>query len=470
MAAPETSTAPLHPADIEKLRPGPADYEVADGAAPGLRLRVTRLGKNGKGGGAKVFRWYATSVGRVITIGHFSAKPRPGCLTLAQARERLERLKHAHAAGRLDEAVAELKAIRPKPEPAPKPVPEGVVTVREIGEKFLAHLDGERKRPEQARDIFKRDVYPEIGALALAAVTSKDVRRVVERVVARGSPVAAKRTLALVRQFFRWCVHRDDLDASPAEKFQGKDAAKALGAKESVPSDRVLSTEEIPLFWKAVDSSTMTPTIRAAVKLLLLVGVRSQELRLAEWTRVDFDEGRPEKEQKPTVVIPPEHMKMTLERAANAKPWTVPLGPTAVGLLKELQAFAKSVRSPFVLASLTNPGSPLSEKAIVAAVAKLFEETGTKPPVLKLPGGPVTPHDLRRSVRYHARQTLRVPFDVSEKLLGHSLGKIAQTYDPGDLLDERREAILAWDLFVSRLVAGEGATVVPIRKRKGVRS
>ena len=117
------------------------------------------------------------------------------------------------------------------------------------------------------------------------------------------------------------------------------------------------------------------------------------------------------------------------------------------------------------------------------AMAKLFDDADGKVPVVKLPGGPVTPHDFRRTLRTHARNTLRCPFDVSEKLLAHSLGKIANTYDVGDLLDERREALLAWDTFVTALLAGkseteakaaalsvrEGATVVAM-PAKAVRS
>ena len=41
---------------------------------PGLVLRVTP-------NGAKVFRWRLRSLGKMITIGRFSAKPQEGCVT-----------------------------------------------------------------------------------------------------------------------------------------------------------------------------------------------------------------------------------------------------------------------------------------------------------------------------------------------------------------------------------------------------
>src|ERR1700677_1945208 len=101
-----TGTPPLTAKLIESARAAEADYELRDSAAPGLCLRVSPKG-------AKVFRWYLTSLKRVITIGRWAKTPTPQHVTLAEARSWLERLKEAYATGRLDEVVAELQALRP---------------------------------------------------------------------------------------------------------------------------------------------------------------------------------------------------------------------------------------------------------------------------------------------------------------------------------------------------------------------
>jgi integrase len=472
MATAKRTTPPsgLSPKFLDGLRPAAKAYEVGDrGEHKGLRASVTQHG-------AISFVWYVESGGRrrKITIGRYPET------SLADARVELRKLKDAHRAGKLPALLAAREQAAKEP-PASEP---GTLTVRVAGEKFLASLD--RRRPEQAEGMFTRDLFPVLGDYPVAVVTTKDVRRVIERIVKRGSPVAAKRTDALVRMFFQWCVDRADLDVNPAEKFK----AKALGAKDADESKRYLSAVEIPILWNALaTATTMTPTVRAGLKLLMLTGLRSQELRLATWDRVNFDDvnadgtEKPESERRPTLTVPPEHMKMKKEQEKDAEPWIVPLGPTAVALLRELHGFAKSISSNAVLASFANAGAPLSEKALVAAMAKLFDDADGRVPAVKLPGGPVTPHDFRRTLRTHARNTLRCPFDVSEKLLAHSLGKIANTYDVGDLLDERREALLAWDTFVTALLAGkseteakaaalsvrEGATVVAM-PAKAVRS
>ena len=65
-------------------------------------------------------------------------------------------------------------------------------------------------------------------------------------------------------------------------------------------------------------------------------------------------------------------------------------------------------------------------------------------PTVKLPGGAVSPHDLRRTMRTHLGK-LRIPPHITERCLNHSLGRIVQTYDLHDYIEERREALERWD-------------------------
>ena len=461
MVAPEISTAPpLTPTSIEKLAPG----EYRDGAAPGLRLRVTPQG-------TRVFRWFATINGKRtwITIGRWSKKSKPGHVTLAEAHLRLQHMKEASDAGRLAAVLAERK-------PAPKPVPaDGPLTVRAAVDDFLASLD--LKRPEQPRRIFDVDVLPLIGDLPVALVKSEDVRRVVKAKVDDGSPVMARHILALVKQFFDWAVDEDHIEASPAQRFRKK---KALGTRKSDASRRILSPDEVVALWRALDSfKGMTPTVKGALRLLLLLGVRSGELRQATWDAVDFDEvmpdgkPKPESDRRPTLTVPPEHQKLTRDRERTAKPWVVPLPPTAVEILRKLRGVAESIDSRHVLASLAGDGEPISEKALNHAMRRLF--AGDKP-ALKFEGERPTPHDLRRTVRSHLEDTLAVPEAICERVLNHVRGGVVDTYSRGDFLDARRGALNAWDSFVSALVAGkaeaeakaaalslgDGATVVPM--------
>jgi integrase len=442
MAAEERtgSTPPLTPKLIEATPPRERDFELADPAAPGLRLRITP-----KGG--KTFRWYVTSLGRVITIGRWTAKPRPGFVTLGEARTWLERLKEAHRGGRLGEVLAELAATRP-PKSAKlreEPGSTTAVTVRAVADAFFAFLERERKRPEQGRRPLEYDILPAIGERQIATVTRQECRAIVEAVVARGSPVQAGVVLGVMKQFFRFAVDRGDLDASPAECFRNP---RALGVVKNM-SQRYLSADEIGAFWRALDTyKGITPTVRNGLRVLLLTGVRSGELLHATWEEVDL--------QAATWTIPVAHQKLTRERERTARPWTVPLAPTALRLFEELRALAASVGSLHVMASFHAAGGHISEKALNHAMRRLFVG---KHKILSFAGERPTPHDLRRTMRTHLGDTLGVPWHIAERCLNHAIGTITATYDVGDYVKERRAALEKWDAYLGRLVAPEQSKV-----------
>jgi integrase len=441
MAAATSSTFPALTAKaIEHAPPG----ELRDGAAPGLCIRVSPTG-------ARVFRWYVTSARRVITIGRWSRFARPGHVTLQEARVWLERLKAAHHESRLSEVEAELQLLRPTPARAPR-VEDAAVTVADVAADFLRFIERERKRPEQARRPIDCDILPALGDRPIRLVTAQDCRRVVEAVVARGAPTQAGVVLAILKQLFNFALERGDVDANPAERFRNP---RVLGVVQNV-CQRYLSAEEIAAFWRALDAYRgLSPTVRNGLKLLLLTGVRSGELLQAREADVDL--------KARTWTVPVAHQKLTRARERTARPFVVPLAPMAAGLFEELLGLARSVRSPFVMASFhpAADGGPIEEKALNHAMRRLFEG---KEPLLKFEGDRPTPHDLRRTLRSHVGESLGVPWHIAERLLNHSLGKIATTYDVGDYLAERRAALERWEEFVGRLVDPELANVVPLAR------
>jgi integrase len=91
---------------------------------------------------------------------------------------------------------------------------------------------------------------------------------------------------------------------------------------------------------------------------------------------------------------------------------------------------------------------------------------------VKLPGGPATPHDLRRtfaSVCEAAPEDGGLGLDerAIESCLSHTLGrsKIQGTYRTGKMVAQRRAALDAWADFVARQVglAPPPQNVIPLR-------
>ena len=443
-----TTTRPaLSPKSIEAAQPRDRDYELSDPGAPGLFLRVTKRGKDGRSGGAKVFRWYVNSIGRRITIGRWTRTSRGGAasgyVTLGEAHTCLERLKEAHRAGRLDEEVAKLCPARDVRSTA---VPSSL-TVGELAPDFFAYVERRRKRPEQARRPVERDILPAIGDRPVSSITTVDCRKIVESVVARGSRTQAGVVLGVLKQLFNFACRRGDIATNPTAPLV--DGGEALGVVKNTCA-RFLSPEEIGAFWKALDAyKGMTPTVRIGLRLLLLTGVRSGELLRAEWGEVDFDAA--------TWTIPVAHQKLTRRQEQRARPWVVPLSTTALALFQELQALAKSLRSPYVMASFHGAGEHLTEKSLIHAMRRLF--VGKDALLASFAEPRPTPHDLRRTMRTHLGDKLAVPFHVAERCLNHSLGKVADIYDRGDYVNERRDALEKWSAYVERLVAPQGSNV-----------
>jgi len=90
----------------------------------------------------------------------------------------------------------------------------------------------------------------------------------------------------------------------------------------------------------------------------------------------------------------------------------------------------------------------LTEKVLNRAMRRLFEN---EPPLLVLPKGRVTPHDLRRTARTIMGETLQIPPHVAERCLNHSLGRLVTIYDRGDYIDERRAALAKLDALLASM-------------------
>ena len=201
--------------------------------------------------------------------------------------------------------------------------------------------------------------------------------------------------------------------------------AKDIGGTEK-SRDRYLSIDEIKTLWKFLNSeqNQMALQTKNAIKIILLTGVRTAELRLATFNEFDFEQS--------LWTIPAEHSK-------TDSVMKIHLSPQIKSLLIELK---KASSSHYVLSGV-KANTPLTENALPRAIRRIEDR-------LDIPSW--TAHDLRRTFATQLGEVLHIEPVVIEKCLGHKMPRIMATYNKNEMLLQRKEALNQWAQFIENLL------------------
>jgi integrase len=264
-------------------------------------------------------------------------------------------------------------------------------TVSEAAHEFhTAVLQRDNKKPETPWSYFTRDVLPAFGSTPLPDVTRQDVSMMLQKIVARGSRVAANRTLTTTKYFFTWCVERGWINENPASLL----SRRSVGGKET-PRARTLTWDEIEqllhlIRFKLTEGPELGRTTWVMLYLALLTGQRISEV--LSFGRVEDG---------------------ALVGEGKTSPYRVPL-------LRPIRA---------VLKLLGDAPRPSRHNHIAAACGK-NELT-------------YTPHDLRRTFATRLSDMGVAPH-VIEKLLNHKMPGVMAVYNRADYWPERIAAMELW--------------------------
>ncbi len=84
-----------------------------------------------------------------------------------------------------------------------------------------------RKRSaDEDERILRKEVVPAWGRRKARDIKRRDIITLLDKIVDRGAPIQANRTLACVRRTFNWAIERDLLDASPVIRIKAPDMAR----------------------------------------------------------------------------------------------------------------------------------------------------------------------------------------------------------------------------------------------------
>lgn len=274
---------------------------------------------------------------------------------------------------------------------------------------------------QETERIFNTDIHPKLGSKPIQDISKADVITLIDGIVDRGSHIMANRTLAHLKRFLNWCVERDIIDHSPADKLRKP--------SQEISRDRVLSHDEIHALWKGCHKDGYP--YGDMIKLLLVTGQRIGEVTNMTWDDVDLDNAR---------------WALPREKTKSNRSHIIPLPSLAIDVLDHAKQF-RHARSNLVFT--TNGKTPFSgfSKAKKRLDGYMRKKLGGQFEDWRH-------HDLRRTAASEMA-ALGVAPHIIERILNHSSGVIsgvAAVYNRYEYFDEMVDALEAWDLVLRDLI------------------
>ena len=284
-----------------------------------------------------------------------------------------------------------------------------------------AKLNHQRTGQSTERDL-RRDFGP-LLRLAAATVTPAMVAKIIDD-KSHTAPIMANRLHSYARPWFRWLTARGHCNDSPIAGIEKPANEKAR--------ERVLTDEEVVAIWTATDD--LGYPFGPLVKLLLLTGVRREEMAGMRRIEIDFDQM--------LWAVPAERSKT---RAAIR----IPLSGMAAEVLRAVPV----TDGPFLFTTTgTTPVSGFSRMK-----GKLDRVSGVSNWRF---------HDFRRTM-VTAMVDLGIDATTADRCLNHTgaatMSTVQRVYQRSDLLDQRRHAVEAWAHKLVEIIKGTAPTENVVR-------
>jgi integrase len=387
--------------EAEALRPdtGRAEYRTS---VRGLRLRVTSTN-------TREFLWYYSHPYRldengkrrrcVMSLGKYSKD-----FTWGSACDALEAAK---------EKVKEGLDPNPQPTEAIASVPE---TVSELCDRFYEmRILPVRAQPAPVAQLIRTHIKPAIGGVRLELVTQDHMLAPALTLYQSGKHAHAKNCFKLLAQMCRWAKVKGYWPVNPLSDVKLLDAGMDISGGMR---QRVLSKREIKLFYRTMNDSRIHTAKKLALRLLLLTGCRTQEIRLNKWKNYD--------PVRATLTVPYALLK-TRRKMKTKDDFVIPLAPASVAILNRLKEITGS--TGFIMGDPTT-GKCMGPPTLRNSMYTVSERCNISD---------ITVHDLRRTCRTQLSKC-GVQSDLAERYIGHAVGTIEQTYNLNKYLKKRRRA------------------------------
>ncbi len=405
---------------VSLLKPKEVRYEVWEDGRKGFGVRVAKGGKK-----SWIFLYRFNGKNRRMTFGNYPA------MTLADAH-----IKHAEALKDLERGIDpgqvdqdEKERVRQAP------------TVEDLAEDYLKKWAKRNKRSwAEDERMINKDIIPQLGHMKVKDVRRRDVALMLDRIKeGRNASVSATRTYAVLRKMFNYgmgsSLFTDEIEYNPC-------IGHVLDKPKS--RDRVLSEDEIRVFWSDIDKATMSVEVKRALKLTLITGQRPGEVIGMTWDEIEG-----------------EWWTIDGSRVKNGRTHRVYLSSLArelIGIAGEGVVFGSPKEK-----SKAGGYQHIHVNAMSKAVRLAFRPIKKDHvPVFTMPR--FTPHDLRRTAATYIAEIGYTDFMVG-KILNHFEKTVTKTYNRYQYDKEKQQALEAWSRKLLAILENRNANnVVVLRK------
>ncbi|WP_373089201.1 tyrosine-type recombinase/integrase [Sneathiella sp.] len=370
-------------------------YEVQDAKAPGLHVRVSTTG-------ARMFYTMSRANGkrRRIKIGPYPV------LSLADARRRTMEIARSIELGEYEKT--------------PETPDETAPTLGEVIPQFIElHAKPNTKDWKRTESVLHK--FDGMKDRPLDQIKRQEVSKVLDAIVANGTPTRANRALSAIKKLMNWCVMRGTIETSPV--------ALLRPPTREIQRDRVLNDNEIRAIWRHSEAEEYP--FGPFLKLLMITGQRRSEVSGMRWSELNLDEGV---------------WELPASRVKNARLHIVPLPAQAVAILQSLHRF---LNSDFVF---TTTG-----RSAISGFGRLKERIETAMPENTQDW---RFHDFRRTASTGMAKIGAMPH-VIDAVTNHKSGVVSgvgATYNRYTYLNEKREALDQWADELTKIVQKPSAT------------
>lgn len=405
--------APLTDVQVKNAKPKEKAYKLADGG--GLYLEIVPTG-------SKLWRMKFRQANGKENRLSFGKYPE---VSIAQARAQRDAARKLKADD-VDPGEAKRERARVAAEKAANTFEK---LAREWHSNKLSTW-----RESTARDTLRRleiDIFPEIGQMPIGSIKHQHMIAALRKIEARGAHEIAHRLKATCARVFSYANQQGIENINPAADMT--DVLKPVRPGHFA----AITADELPAFLEAMeknDARLYKPT-RTALRLMMLVFVRTSELIETPWSEINLDTGE--------WIIPWQRMKRgKLAVNPDKTDHHVCLSSQALELLRDLKALTGG--NKWVFPNQRDPQRPMSNGAILSALKRLGYQNK------------MTGHGFRALAMSTIKERLGYRHEVVDRQLAHAQkDKVASAYDRAQFLDERKKMMQHWADYLDGIAAGK---------------